>query len=139
MSESSQTKVMAAPINRTAEARPSRVSNGPRPDDSRRHGSATETLPNPPDYAGDGHAFGQIDIHAGLPQRIQTRLVVGRPGDRYEEEADRAADLVTGSSAPERMPGLAAEPSAPLRRQSLEDDDEQREEDDEEETVQAHA
>jgi uncharacterized protein DUF4157 len=133
MSRSSPTKVMAPPVNRTVEARPSRVVNGPRPDDAK-HSPAPETLPNQPDSTGSGHAFSKIDIHTGLPQRIQTRLVVGRPGDRYEEEADRAADLVTGSSASEQMPGLGAEPSAPLRRQSLEDEGQR-----EDETVQAHA
>ena len=43
MSESSQTKVMAPSVHRTAEARPARVFNGPRPDDARRAGSAAET------------------------------------------------------------------------------------------------
>ena len=118
MSESSQTRIAKPSVHRTAEARPARVFNGPRPDDARRHGSAAETCRIHLITPATEHAFGQIDIHAGLPQQIQTRLVMGRPGDRYEEEADRAADLVTGSSAPERIPGLAAEPSAPLRRQS---------------------
>jgi hypothetical protein len=123
MSRSSPTKVMAPPVNRTVEARPARVADGPRPDDARPRGSAPEASAKLPDPVDSGHAFAQIDINPGLPERIQPRLVVGRPGDRYEEEADRAADLVTGSSAPEQMPGLVMDSSAPLRRQSLEEDE----------------
>src|SRR5262245_41156694 len=123
MSRSSPTKVMGPPVNRTVEARPTRIVNGPRPDDARPRGSAPEASAKLPDPFDSGHAFGQIDIHPGLPERIQTRLVVGQPGDRYEEEADRAADLVTGSSAPDQMPGLTTNPSAPLRRHALEEDE----------------
>ena len=36
----------------------------------------------------------------GLHRLIQTKLRIGKPGDRYEQEADRIADLVTRMPEP---------------------------------------
>jgi hypothetical protein len=43
---------------------------------------------------GAGHDFGQVQVHAATPFRIQTKLTVGSPGDEHEEEADRVAEMV---------------------------------------------
>lgn len=52
-----------------------------------------------------GHDFGRVRLRRAGPGTIQTKLTVGRPGDEYEEEADRVAERVM------RMPddGAAAE------------------------------
>jgi hypothetical protein len=49
---------------------------------------------------GFGHNFGQVQVHAHLPYRIQTKLAVSQPGDQYEQEADRVAEQLTGATLP---------------------------------------
>lgn len=54
-----------------------------------------------------GHVFGRLGSHAAAPERMQTKLTVGRPGDEYEEEAERVAEQVM------RMPEEAREQYSP--------------------------
>jgi hypothetical protein len=42
-----------------------------------------------------------------VPQKLQTKLIVGAPGDKYEQEADRMADRVMAMPAPGLMVQLA--------------------------------
>src|SRR5215212_9394184 len=58
-----------------------------------------------------GHEFSQIPIHPPTAEAIQTKLEINRPGDEYEQEADRIADRVMST------PADAAASGAPLRTQ----------------------
>ncbi|MGH7230238.1 MAG: DUF4157 domain-containing protein [Nitrospiraceae bacterium] len=49
-----------------------------------------------------GHDFSRVRVHADVPQTIQAKLTIGRPGDPAEQEADRIAEQVM------RMPVPAA-------------------------------
>ncbi|NOZ51814.1 MAG: DUF4157 domain-containing protein [Gammaproteobacteria bacterium] len=40
------------------------------------------------------HDFSQIPVRSKLPVGIQAKLTIGQPNDKYEQEADRVADLV---------------------------------------------
>ena len=42
-----------------------------------------------------GHDFSQVPIRPAEPPMPQARLSVGRPGDQREQEAERAAELIT--------------------------------------------
>jgi Domain of unknown function (DUF4157) len=46
-----------------------------------------------------GHNFAQMGIFA--PQRIQRKLAINKPGDEYEQEADRVAEHVTRTPGPQ--------------------------------------
>lgn len=48
------------------------------------------------------HDFSRIQVHGAEPRGIQSKLVVGPPGDLYEREADRVAERIM------RLPGSAA-------------------------------
>jgi|GEM_PF-5003728 len=61
------------------------------------------------------HNFGQVQVDDSLPADIQTKLAIGQPGDRYEEEADTVANQVM------RMPDPAN--SLPIQRLSEETGD----------------
>ena len=41
-----------------------------------------------------GHDFSRIPIHPPAAGAIQTKLAINKPGDKYEQEADRVADKV---------------------------------------------
>jgi len=41
-----------------------------------------------------GHDFSRIPIHPPAAGAIQTKLAINEPGDSYEQEADRVADMV---------------------------------------------
>ena len=59
----------------------------------------TETIQRAP-----SHHFGQLRLHPGsLDGRIQPALELGPVGDRYEQEAERIADLVASG------PGTASQ------------------------------
>jgi Domain of unknown function (DUF4157) len=47
-----------------------------------------------------GHDFSRIPIHASAAQAIQTKLVINRPGDSYEQDADRIAEQVMRTPTP---------------------------------------
>ena len=44
-----------------------------------------------------GHDFSQVRVTPVPPGILQARLVVGKPGDRFEQEADLVADRVMRS------------------------------------------
>jgi hypothetical protein len=46
-----------------------------------------------------GHDFSQIRTYAPAAGVIQTKLAINKPGDEYEQEADRVADQVLAASA----------------------------------------
>ena len=48
-----------------------------------------------------GHDFSGIPIHASAAKARQTKLVINRPGDSYEQEADRVSEQVTRTSGPQ--------------------------------------
>ncbi len=62
-----------------------------------------------------GHNFGQVQVSS--PGTIQTKLVVGAPGDKYEQEADRVAEQVMSMSAPASQP--------PIQRATAPEEEEQ--------------
>jgi len=41
-----------------------------------------------------GHDFNRVSVHSTRPGMIQTKLEINKPGDPYEQEADRVADAV---------------------------------------------
>lgn len=41
-----------------------------------------------------GHDFSRVSVHSTVPGMIQTKLKINKPGDLYEQEADRVADVV---------------------------------------------
>ena len=51
-----------------------------------------------------GYDFSRIPIHPPAAGAIQTKLAISKPGDTYEQEADRIADQVTET---QRIPTLA--------------------------------
>jgi len=50
-----------------------------------------------------GHSFARVRVHAGARPVVQAKLIVGRPGDRYEREAEATADAIM------RMPDPAGQ------------------------------
>lgn len=54
-----------------------------------------------------GHNFGNVQVESGqyfkqsCPPMIQTKLNIGKPGDKYEQEADRVADEVIRMLGPQ--------------------------------------
>lgn len=47
-----------------------------------------------------GHDFSRTSIYADAPLRLQARLMVNTPGDRFEQEAERVSREVTDMSEP---------------------------------------
>jgi len=47
-----------------------------------------------PEIAGFGNVFIRTPIHSPAPGAIQTKLSVNKPGDQYEQEADRISEQV---------------------------------------------
>lgn len=41
-----------------------------------------------------GYDFSCVQVHKDVPKMIQTKLIIGQPNDRYEQEADRVAEQV---------------------------------------------
>lgn len=48
-----------------------------------------------------GHDFAQLGIFAPQLVRIQRKLAINKPGDEYEQQADRVADHVTRAAEPQ--------------------------------------
>ncbi len=44
------------------------------------------------------HSFGRVTVHTRTLQRLQPKLSISSPTDEHEQEADRAAELITGAS-----------------------------------------
>jgi Domain of unknown function (DUF4157) len=59
--------------------------------------------------------FSRIPIHEIARQKLQTQLKIGEPGDKYEQEADRVADMVM------RMPELEKTEDTVLQAKSVTD------------------
>lgn len=106
-------------------------------------GSAGSSLA--PANPNTGHAFARVPVRPPLPPRVQAKLSVSQPDDKYEQEADRVADSVmrmpepTAAGRPDdddnnSKPDIQAKPIAaqitPLtyRRQDLGAESEMREE-----------
>jgi hypothetical protein len=53
------------------------------------------------DVAGAGHDFSRPAVHTDVPVKAQAKLTVNTPGDRYEQEADRAAEQVMRTPEPQ--------------------------------------
>lgn len=65
-----------------------------------------------------GHHFGRVQVHASTPSSgVQTKLTVGKPGDKYEQEADRVADQVMAMTVPTQQ--------QQIQRQTTEEEEEQ--------------
>ncbi|HEY0738614.1 MAG TPA: DUF4157 domain-containing protein, partial [Herpetosiphonaceae bacterium] len=47
-----------------------------------------------------GHDFSRTSVYADAPLRLQARLMVNTPGDRFEQEAERVSREVTDMSEP---------------------------------------
>ena len=58
----------------------------------------------PPIVPRDGHDFGRVSVHSTWPGMIQTKLKINKPGDLYEQEADRVAEQVMGMGKVQRQP-----------------------------------
>jgi len=44
------------------------------------------------------HSFGKVKVHNRTLQKLQPKLSISSPTDQHEQEADRAAELITGAS-----------------------------------------
>lgn len=62
-----------------------------------RHADERNTVLTGTTSPGFGHDFGRIPVSAGP---IHTKLAINKPGDEYEQEADRVADRVMRMSKP---------------------------------------
>ncbi|MCH8304289.1 MAG: hypothetical protein IIB94_04075, partial [Candidatus Marinimicrobia bacterium] len=81
-------------------------------------------------HVGEGHAgfdFGSISLFSGNENRVQTKLTIGKPGDRYEQEADKMADTVMSMPEP-NVQRDCADCDEKDKVQRLEDDEEREEE-----------
>ena len=47
------------------------------------------------------YSFGEMRVYQDAPTYVQPKLTISQPGDRYEREADRAADMVMRTPEPE--------------------------------------
>jgi outer membrane protein OmpA-like peptidoglycan-associated protein len=65
---------------------------GLRMSQSSKQDSATISLPTPVSRL--GHDFSRIHVHPPAVGTVQVKFAVNRPGDRYEQEADRVATQV---------------------------------------------
>jgi Domain of unknown function (DUF4157) len=54
----------------------------------------TSAQPNSLPPPSINHHFGQVSVQARRLPVIQTKLAIGQPGDKYEQEADRVADQI---------------------------------------------
>jgi hypothetical protein len=48
-----------------------------------------------------GHNFSRIRIHSSCPRELQAKLAINRPGEEFEQEADRVAETVMRMPAPQ--------------------------------------
>jgi hypothetical protein len=72
-----------------------------------------------------GFDFSRIPLHSKVPGTIQPKLTIDKPGDTFEQEADRVADQVMRMSDPRarsqvqaRLPERAVGPAAKLQTKS---------------------
>ena len=62
--------------------------------------AAAPPPPNTKQTNESSYDFSLISISDYIPAPVQTKLVVGAPGDKYEQEADRMADKVVSMKSP---------------------------------------
>lgn len=48
-----------------------------------------------------GHDFSQVPVYSPATEALQTKLTINRPGDKYEQEADRISEQVMRMSEPQ--------------------------------------
>ncbi|MEW5860623.1 MAG: DUF4157 domain-containing protein, partial [Cyanobacteriota bacterium] len=58
-----------------------------------------------------GHPFSRVKVYGDLPQVIQPKLVIGPPGDKYEQEADQVAARVMAMPKPVSQSSAQRQPS----------------------------
>jgi len=68
-----------------------------------------------------GHDFARVRVHATARPRTQATLIIGRPGDTYEQEAERIAEQVVRGDLPPAVPASTPQllGSSRVQRQSL--------------------
>lgn len=64
-------------------------------------GPDLETSPNTSATPIFAHDFSRIPVHSKAPVRVQAKLRINSPGDKYEQEAERIAEQVT--TMPEKL------------------------------------
>ena len=78
------------------------------------------------------HDFSQIPIRTKSPVSIQTKLTIGQPNNKYEQEADRVADQVMrmpeNATVRRQAPAVRADKENLIQRQTLEEIKEEEEE-----------
>lgn len=69
------------------------------------------------------HNFGSIPLHSGAQPIVQPKLTVSRPGDKYEQEADKMAERVM--RMPEQYSPVTGDTAIAVQRkcEACEDDD----------------
>ncbi|MBG1267342.1 eCIS core domain-containing protein [Nostoc sp. WHI] len=53
------------------------------------------------------HDFSQVSVQSSYVPLIQPKLIIGKPSDRYEQEADKVADQVMSMPEPKTFSGTA--------------------------------
>lgn len=61
--------------------------------------------PSALDHPRVGHSFGRISVNSPVPPMIQAKLMIGQPGDKCEQEADRVAEQVMRMPEPKVRTG----------------------------------
>jgi hypothetical protein len=92
--------------------RPASPSVGWHPRRPRASAEGREALPSA--SARFSHDFSRIPLQADVPARLQAKLTMDTPGNRYEQEADRVAAQVTAApvhSAPPRIQRFSGQES----------------------------
>lgn len=89
--------------------------------DLQRSISATSPPENPSDRTPqNSYNFSRISISDYIPAIVQSKLVVGAPGDPYEQEADRMADQVMAMSLPVQKQEEATEEEPEVQTKPIE-------------------
>jgi hypothetical protein len=60
-----------------------------------------------------GHDFSRVSVHPPAAQAVQTKLAINKPGDEYEQEADRVAEQVMRMPEPRLQRGCAGGEGCP--------------------------
>ena len=68
-----------------------------------------------------GRDFSRVPIHTALPMMVQAKLTIGQPGDKYEREADRVADLVMSMPEPCVQHQVEPDEEEPIQTKPLAD------------------
>ncbi len=87
----------------------------PRRRPPRKHGRSLRQSPSPQPLL-PAWNLSRIPLHTLPSPTIQTRLAVNRPGDEYEQEADRISEQVMRMSSPVAAPSTRPTPAPRLQR-----------------------